>query len=174
MRSSFANVMRARLIDRGPLRARPCHASTMRDMLVLTLIGADRTGIVESLAREIAALGGNWEEGRMVRLAGQFAGVLLVTIETGRTDELVSALRKLDAKGLQVNVLPTAEATPAPKSAHVHVEVTGNDRPGIIRDLSRILAERGFNVEDLESETTSAPMSGDIMFTARIEASAPV
>jgi glycine cleavage system regulatory protein len=145
----------------------------MRDMLVLTIIGADRTGLVEALAAEIAALGGNWEEGRMVRLAGQFAGVLLVTIETARTDELVAALRKLDAKGLQVAVRPTTAATPGSKANHVHVEVTGNDRPGIVRDLSRVLAERGFNVEELESETTSAPMSGDIMFTARIEATAP-
>src|SRR4051812_49007570 len=159
MRSSFANVMRARLIDRGPLRARPCHASTMRDMLVLTLIGADRTGIVESLAREIAALGGNWEEGRMVRLAGQFAGVLLVRIETARTDELVSAPRKLDARGLQVNVRPAGgPAAAAPPTTHFHLEVTGNDRPGIIRDISRVLAERNLNVEELESEVASAPM----------------
>ncbi len=145
----------------------------MRDMLVLTIIGADRTGLVEALAAEIASLGGNWEEGRMVRLAGQFAGVLLVTIETARTDELVAALRKLDAKGLQVAVRPTTAATPAAKGTQVHVEVTGNDRPGIVRDLSRILAERGFNVEELESETSSAPMSGEPMFTARIEATAP-
>lgn len=146
----------------------------MRDMLVLTIIGADRTGLVESLSKEIAALGGNWEEGRMVRLAGQFAGVLLVTIETARTDELVAALRKLDAKGLQINVRPTtAPAIHAPPTTHFHLEVTGNDRPGIIRDISRVLAERNLNVEELESEVASAPMSGDRMFTARISFSAP-
>jgi glycine cleavage system regulatory protein len=145
----------------------------MRDMLVLTIIGADRTGLVEALAAEIAARGGNWEEGRMVRLAGQFAGVLLVTIDTARTDELVAALRKLDAKGLQVAVRPTAASTPVEAGHRVHIEVTGNDRPGIVRDIARVLAEHGFNVEDLESETASAAMSGDIMFTARIEATAP-
>lgn len=146
----------------------------MRDMLVLTVIGADRTGLVEALAREIAALGGNWEESRLVRLAGQFAGVLLVTIETARTDELVSALRKLDATaGLQVSVRPTKAAGAPVESARMRLELTGHDRPGIIRDVSRILAERGLNVEELESEVASAPMSGERMFTARIVVRAP-
>ncbi|MDQ3364474.1 MAG: ACT domain-containing protein [Myxococcota bacterium] len=141
----------------------------MRDMLVLTIIGADRTGLVDSLAREIAAVGGNWEESRLVRLAGQFAGVLLVTIETDRTDQLVSALRKLDEAGLQVSVHPTASpASAPPPSSRCRLEVTGNDRPGIVRDIARILAERNVNVEELESRVESAAMSGDRMFTARI------
>jgi len=142
-------------------------------MLVLTVIGADRTGLVEALAREIAALGGNWEESRLVRLAGQFAGVLLVTIETARTDELVSSLRKLDASGLQVSVRPTKAAAATAESKQLRLEVTGHDRPGIIRDVARILVERGLNVEELESEVASAPMTGDRMFTARIVVRAP-
>jgi glycine cleavage system regulatory protein len=142
-------------------------------MLVLTIIGADRTGLVESLAREIAAVGGNWEESRLVRLAGQFAGVLLVTIETARTDELVAAVRKLDATGLQVSVRPTASPTTPAESTRMELELTGHDRPGIIRDVSRILVERGLNIEELESEVASAPMTGDRMFKAHILVRAP-
>jgi glycine cleavage system regulatory protein len=142
-------------------------------MLVLTIIGADRTGLVEALAREIAAVGGNWEESRLVRLAGQFAGVLLVTVDTSRTDELVAAVRKLDATGLQVTVRPTAApATPA-ESTRFRMEITGQDRPGIVRDVAHILAERSINVEELESEVSSAPMSGERMFNARITMRAP-
>ncbi len=142
-------------------------------MLVLTIIGADRTGLVEALAREIAAVGGNWEESRLVRLAGQFAGVMLVTIDTARTDELVGALRKLDASGLQVSVRPTTSPSPATESTRFRLELTGHDRPGIIRDVSRILVERGLNIEELESEVASAPMSGDRMFKAQILVRAP-
>lgn len=145
----------------------------MRDMLVLTIIGADRPGLVDSLAREIAALDGNWEESRLVRLAGQFAGVLLVTIDTARTDQLAAAVRKLGASGLQVQVHRTSSPTPPPPNPHYKLEVTGHDRPGIIRDIARILAERNINVEDLHSEVASAPMSGDPMFTARFEMVVP-
>jgi glycine cleavage system regulatory protein len=139
----------------------------MRDTLVLTVIGADRTGLVESLAKPIAAAGGNWEESRMARLAGQFAGILLVTVEQSRTDELVAGLRGLEVVGLQVTVRPTTGAAHPPAAMPIHLELTGQDRPGIVRDVSRVLAERGVNVEELESEVASAPMSGERMFTAR-------
>lgn len=141
--------------------------SGMRDTLVLTIIGADRTGLVESLAQQIAAVGGNWEESRMARLAGQFAGILLVTVDGHRTSELIANLRGLEAAGLQVAVRPTAAPVEAAPPRHIELEVTGQDRPGIVRDVSRVLAERGVNVEELESEVASAPMSGERMFSAR-------
>lgn len=146
----------------------------MRDLLVLTLIGADRTGLVQTLAERITAAGGNWEESRMARLAGQFAGILLVTIDAERTDALVASLRGLDADGLQVTVRPSAApVTPTPSRATVRLQLTANDRPGIVRDVARIVAERGLNVEEFESEVTSAAMSGDRMFTARLRLRAP-
>ena len=145
----------------------------MRDMLVLTVSGPDKTGLVEALARQIAAVGGNWEESRMARLAGQFAGILLVTVETSRTDELVAGLRGLGAGGLQVTVHPTkAPSAPAP-STRVRLQLTGQDRPGIVRDVARLLVERGVNIEELESEVGSAPMSGEQMFTARLRLLVP-
>jgi glycine cleavage system regulatory protein len=144
----------------------------MRDTLVLTIIGPDRTGLVESVSDRIASHGGNWEESRMARLAGQFAGILLVTIDAARTDQLLSSLRALESAGLQVTVQPTARATPAPGTS-VRLQVNGQDRPGIIRDVSRVLAERGINVEELDSEVKSAAMSGEHMFWARARLFAP-
>lgn len=140
----------------------------MRDSLVLTVIGPDRTGLVEALADRISAAGGNWEGGRMAQLAGQFAGILLVTIDKPRTDELLGALRALDGRGLQV----TAHPAPGPRDGDgagvtVFLELTGDDRVGIVRDVSRILADRGVNVEELETDVISAPMSGEQLFTAR-------
>jgi glycine cleavage system regulatory protein len=145
----------------------------MRSMLVLSVIGADRTGLVQSLAEKITAVGGNWEESRMARLAGQFAGILLVTVDSERSDELVSSLRKLETAGLVINVRPTDAATIAPASIVIRLELTAHDRPGIIRDVSRILAERGVNVEELESEVASAAMAGDRMFKAQARLRAP-
>ena len=122
----------------------------MRDMLVLTVSGPDRTGLVEALARKLAAIGANWEESRMARLAGQFAGILLVTCDAGKTDELASAVR--DVGGLQVTVHRTAAAPPPVASRRLRLELTGQDRAGIVRDVSRLLLELGVNIEELESE----------------------
>lgn len=145
----------------------------MRDMLVLTVVGADRTGLVQTLADRIAAAGGNWEESRMAKLAGQFAGILLVTIDPARADELATSLRKLDEQGLQVSVRRSEAPAPAAATMRIRLELTAHDRAGIVRDVSSILAERGFNVEELETEVTSAPMSGESMFVARAHATAP-
>lgn len=138
----------------------------MRDTLVLTIIGPDRTGLVEALADRVAAAGANWEASHMARLAGQFAGILLVSVDRARTDELVSSLSALDARGLHVVARPS-EVGPPPAGARIRLMLTGNDRPGIVRDVARLLTERGVNIEELESEVQSAPMSGEALFVAR-------
>ncbi len=139
----------------------------MRTTLLLTAVGADRTGLVESLAQRIANAGGNWEESRLARLGGQFAGIVLVTIDDAKTDALIAKLRELEGSGLVVTsrVVPAAAATPS--GTRMRLAVTGSDRPGIVRDVSRILSERAINVEEFESSVGSAPMSGEAMFVAR-------
>jgi glycine cleavage system regulatory protein len=144
----------------------------MRATLVLTVLGPDRTGIVDALAERIAAAGGNWEESRMARLAGQFAGLLLVTVDADRTDALVAALRGLEPSGLTITVRTSAAPATA-AGALVRLELTGNDRPGIVRAVSRVLAERGVNVEELESGVGSAPMTGEPLFRARARLRVP-
>src|SRR5262249_9939313 len=96
----------------GGGRPRAWQARVMGNTLVLTVLAPDRTGLVELLAQRIAAAGGNWEESRMARLAGQFAGILLVTCDAARSDELAAAVRALDSAGLQV----TARAAPGDAS----------------------------------------------------------
>lgn len=138
----------------------------MRTSLVLTVIGDDKPGIVEQLSDRILATGANWEESRMARLAGKFAGVLRVSVEEQHADALAAALRALGSGPLTVVV--ERGANPAPPSAQtLQLDVVGNDRPGIVRDISRVLAQHQVNIENLETEVTSAPMSGDALFHAR-------
>jgi glycine cleavage system regulatory protein len=138
----------------------------MRTTLLLTAIGTDRTGLVESLAQRISAAGANWEESRLARLAGQFAGFVLVTVDTERTAALTASLSELAASGLQVTTQPVTPPQTAPTGTRVRLHITGADRPGIVHDVSRILAEHDVNVDELESSIGSAPMSGEAMFEA--------
>jgi glycine cleavage system regulatory protein len=131
--------------------------------LVLTVIGADRPGLVEALSETIAAHGASWLESRMAHLAGHFAGLLRVAVPEARADELAAALRLLDAHGLRV-IVETAEAEVETTTPRVQLDLVGLDRPGIVREISHALAERGVNVEELESRTSSAPMSGETLF----------
>jgi glycine cleavage system regulatory protein len=134
--------------------------------LVLTIIGADRPGLVEALSETVAAHGANWVESRMSHLAGQFAGLLRVTVAEAQAESLAEALRGLSAEGLDVVVAAATGVEPRDFRPLV-LELLGQDRPGIVRDISRALAARGVNVEDLETHSSSAPMSGEVLFKAR-------
>jgi len=138
----------------------------MRSQLVLTLIGRDRPGLVEALAAEVTRYGGNWEESRMAQLAGKFAGILRIAVDDDRAAELARALAALEREGLRV-IVEGAEPEPqASAGKRVHLSLVGNDREGIVRDISRALAARGINVEELETSCEAAPMGGGTLFRA--------
>jgi glycine cleavage system regulatory protein len=134
--------------------------------LVLTLIGPDRPGLVEAIAGLVAEHGGNWAESRMASLAGEFAGILRIEVAEEQAGRLGEALAGLEAQGLQV-VVKGAEATAPGEGELLSLELVGQDRPGIVREISQALAERGINVEELDTECSSAPMSGETLFRAR-------
>jgi glycine cleavage system regulatory protein len=143
----------------------------MQNQLVMTIIGKDRTGLVESLARLIADSQGNWLESRMCRLGGEFAGILRFQVPENNERKLLLALQDLNSGGLSVTVRPD-EADVSPKPAKsACLSLMGHDRPGIIYQVSAVLANQNINVEELESECYSAPMSGEMIFkaTARLQ-----
>lgn len=140
----------------------------MRRALILTLIGQDRPGLVETLASTVARHAGNWLDSRMARLGGQFAGILRVELPAEHEQPLLAALRALGAEGLEVvcRSEPGPAAPSTPPGPLARLEILGHDRPGIVRDISAALAARGANVEELTSELTSAPMAGGTLFKA--------
>ena len=143
--------------------------------LVMTILGEDRAGLVESLADVVKRNGGNWLESRMAHLAGQFAGILCVEVEPENAALLTDALRALESQGLQLIV--HSEATPEEASeAHqglIYLELVGQDRPGIVSEISRVLATHGVNVEDLSTEQISAANSGQKLFRATVKLQLP-
>lgn len=150
----------------------------MASSLVLTVIGIDKPGLVEVISETVASHEGNWLESRMARLAGRFAGVLRVSVPAERTQALAAALSRLEERGLRVVVETSVEDEGAEPCRGLLLELVGADRPGIVRDISRVLAERGVNVDELASECSSAPMSGEALFRAsarlRVPASLPL
>ena len=144
----------------------------MATSLVVTVIGNDRPGIVERLSEVVLAAGANWEESRMARLAGKFAGILRISVAATNADALASGLRALTSDGLTVVVESSGEA-PAEAFRTVRLELVGNDHPGIIRDISKVLAQNQVNIEELETGVSGAPMTGEQLFRARAELRLP-
>lgn len=130
---------------------------------MLTIIGLDRPGLVELLSTTVAGHEGNWEASRMARMAGRFAGILRVSVEAARVEELSRALGALEGKGLRVVVERSAKAELPDKHRPLRLELVGNDRAGVVRDVSAVLVAHGINVEELATDTGSAPMAGGMI-----------
>jgi glycine cleavage system regulatory protein len=138
----------------------------VQTQLVLTLIGDDRPGLVEALSDEIARASGNWEQSRMARLEDKFAGILRVRLPSARVQELTEGMRRLEQKGLRIVVEPVAAPSSPRAALAMRLSVVGNDRAGIVRDISRALAQRGVNVDELHTQCEEAPMGGGQLFRA--------
>jgi len=137
----------------------------MQTFLVLTVIGEDRPGLVEAIAQVIMDNSGNWLESSMSQLAGKFAGILRVSVKNEKADSLVSALNNL-SQNLKVVIERVDVEQENLASQLIELTLVGNDRPGIIREISGALNTLSVNFEQLTTECTPAPMSGDVLFKA--------
>ena len=151
----------------------------MTQSLVITFIARDRPGLIDRISSTVAQAGGNWLESRMVRLAEQFAGIARIEMPKGDIAALRKALDALNAEGFHVTLEDAAgPAAPAPKTGAgagqaMALDLVGPDHPGIVREIAHCLAERGIDIEEMETDVRPAPMSGDALFYARARVRMP-
>lgn len=134
--------------------------------LIVTVTAADKPGLVENLARIINRHGGNWLDSRMARMGGQCAGILRVDIAREQVDPLRDDLQQLASLGINIQLTVSDEAESSPQQ-RLYLTLVGNDRPGIVHEVSAILSSHGINVEQLETRCEPAPMSSESLFHAR-------
>lgn len=135
--------------------------------LVLSVIGDDRTGLVDALAGPIAAHGGNWDRSHLARLEGKFAGIVVVTLADRSVDDLRAALESIQAQGLLDVRVAIAGTDDHGEASLLRLHLVGQDRPGIVAEIAAALARRHVGIDELETARTSAPMSAEHLFEAR-------
>lgn len=143
----------------------------MTNHLVVTILAEDRPGIVEQVAQIIVAHSGNWMESSMNRLAGKFAGILLVEVDAQQNKALQAALIGLSEQGISITVENSLFL--GEHDVPLCIEIIANDRPGIVGEIAAQLASSGVNLESLETFCESAPMSAGMMFHAHAYAQLP-
>lgn len=137
----------------------------MRCSVVLGVMSEDRPGIIESLSSLITAHGGEWTDSKMVTMAGKFAGILLIEIPCREQQAFSDALQALEVDGLKV-VIEKIQQHAEPVLREFRLEMVGQDRSGIVRDITHLLANYDINLEAWESRIESASMSGETLFIA--------
>ena len=141
----------------------------MRCSLVLGVMSDDRPGILEALSKVISDHGGEWTDSKMLVMGGKFAGILLVDIPCRERRPLSDAMEAFKTQGLRVIVEEVQQDDEQDDEQEYHefyLEMVGQDRPGIIREITRLLAKYDINLDSLESHIESASMSGETLFFA--------
>ncbi|MGI9303151.1 MAG: glycine cleavage system protein R [Gammaproteobacteria bacterium] len=144
----------------------------MSTSIVLTVIGTDKPGFVQTLSSVLAAHGASWSKSRMASLAGKFAGILLADVPDDETDKVIVALQELGPSGLKVTVERSAMDLSASTYRRVSLDVVGRDRPNIMHEIVRALAERGINIVELTTERLRSSTAGTL-FHAVVQVGSP-
>ena len=145
----------------------------MSQDLVLTIIARDRPGLIKSLSEVIAEHGGNWVDSSMARLAGEFAGIVLVSMPTVEIAKLEAALGALSKDGIDVTMRRASAAAAPPTGRRIYIELAGADHTGIISEISSEIARLGASIEELTTRVFPGSMSGTAMFEAQVDVILP-
>lgn len=139
----------------------------MNQSVILTVVGSDRPGLTRALADAVFAAGGNWLESHLARLGGKYVGSVLVELPGDRLAELEEAARAIDAVGLTATLVPAAAAEADRGGQPLGIEIVGQDRPGIVREVTTVLAGLEVNIEGFVSEIEGSAWSGAPLFRGR-------
>jgi len=145
----------------------------MKTRVILSAVGSDRPGLTRALADAVAEAGGNWLESHLSRLGGLYVGSVLVELDDSMLSRFESAIRAVDAHGLAVSLLPAGDEPAAQTGDTLKLELVAQDRPGIVREVTTVLAELRVNIEDFVTSTQNGAWSGERLFWAAARLSLP-
>ena len=147
----------------------------MTAFAILTVMGVDRPGLTQAVAEAVADVGGSWLESHLMSMAGMFVGSVHVELAASNLRSLEQRLASLRTERLQVTVVPvgSAETEQAEPEQLLFLELVGQDRPGIVQEVTTALADLGVNIANFESAVENSSWSGSRLFRATAELMLP-
>jgi glycine cleavage system transcriptional repressor len=139
--------------------------------LIISAFGPDQTGIVSRLTGIISHHGGNVEDSRMTRLGSDFAILLLVSVPNDWVESLSVALQSIQGLTIQTKLSQPLESK-AQSATHT-MHLSGADHEGIVYKVTDFLAEQNINIEEMDTSTSHAPISGTVLFTLNAQITCP-
>lgn len=149
---------------------------------VVTGVGPDKPGIVAGLTDVIWRHGANLEDSTMTRLAGEFAMILIVSLPTDADEVIAGEVLRRDfgeveqSLGITINVQVhqphQAQATTSNSTPYVIV-VSGADQAGIVARFSKLLAEAGLSITDLQARQLPGGHGAGDIYLLMIEIELP-
>ncbi|MGA0601486.1 glycine cleavage system protein R [Caulobacter sp. KR2-114] len=141
---------------------------------VLSVVGSDRPGLTQALAAAVLSAGGNWLESHLSRLGGLYVGSVLVDLAAEDVEGLRAAVGAVDAHGLQVRIAPALDVAAAPAEGEaLQFSLVGQDRPGIVNQVTAVLSGLGANIESFRTWISAEAHSGAPLFNMHAQLRLP-
>ncbi|MBU0499170.1 MAG: ACT domain-containing protein [Gammaproteobacteria bacterium] len=121
----------------------------MSEWRMLTLVGADRPGIVAAVTQALYDNGFSLGEASMMRLGGNFTIMMMISGKGDAEGLLAPLAQEMD---LRLHLFEAGGRLHSHLAPNVQVRVHGADRAGIVAQVAGALAEKGFNILELESD----------------------
>lgn len=142
--------------------------------LVISALGEDHPGIVNTLTKTILDHGCNIVDSRMTVLGGEFAALLMVEGQWNTLAKVEGAIPELERQ-LKMTIIAkrTEERASSGNLLPYAVEVVAMDHPGIVNNLAGFFARHSINIEDLVTSSYSAAHTGTQMFSVQMTVGIP-
>ncbi|MFQ3209302.1 MAG: glycine cleavage system regulatory protein [Colwellia sp.] len=134
--------------------------------LVISCIGPDQTGLVDTLSKIISKHQGNWQVSSLHHLSGFFAGVIEVAVASDKSESLISELKAINGLSCQIEM---AEPNLPDVVSNLVLDITANDRAGIVQEVSSVIHHQSGNLIKLVSSKNSAAHTGQDIFKAKVQ-----
>lgn len=146
----------------------------MKQFLVVSVLAADRPGILHDIARAVRDCGCNVAESRMTVLGSDFSMLLLVSGNWNTLTKLENQLPKLEKRlALTLSAHRTEERAPRHDLIPYAIDVVCLDQPGIVFNLANFFAERSIGIADLTTRAYPADHTGAPMFSVQMAVNIP-
>lgn len=138
----------------------------MKQQLIFTVIAQDKPGIVTTLSDTVNSHGGNWLDSRMSQLSGEFAGIVHIEVDLDKKKALESALTALTNDSLSITIRQAGESLNESDYKLHEIEIFGNDRTGIVAEVSKLFSEKSINILEFDTDINDVPVTGGQLFHA--------
>ena len=144
------------------------------DTVVITVFAEDRPGIVRTLSDTALSHNASWQQSSLSRLCGQFTGIVHFEVTKDKRSALETSLKGLSEQGIQVTVRSGTKIKEDSEEVNgLYIMVEANDRPGIVQEITQALADNNVNVDNIDTEVSSASMAGYMLFKAHLSLAMP-
>lgn len=143
----------------------------MKEMFVMSVMGPDGPGTIKSIAEVTREFGGEWTRSKVMRLDGQLTAMMKVVVDQQNEARLKIELEKRFSD-LRFNYSAVLSRQEGPTKS-ISLVVDCQDRPGLTKELSRVLANLDLVVENMECNRVHVSSLGQAAFTAKVVLTVP-